>query len=42
MHGAIGYTAEFGLSLWVTRIRALLTAWGTPAVHRARLLELVR
>lgn len=39
VHGAIGYTAEFDLSLWLTKIRALVTAWGTPAVHRARLLE---
>jgi len=38
VHGAIGYTAEVDLSLWITKIRALLTAWGTPAVHRARLL----
>jgi len=39
VHGAIGYTAEFDLSLWLTRIRALVTAWGTPAYHRARVLE---
>lgn len=39
VHGAIGYTAELDLSLWITKIRALVTAWGTPAVHRARLLE---
>ncbi|QIG43016.1 acyl-CoA/acyl-ACP dehydrogenase [Nocardioides anomalus] len=39
VHGAIGYTAELDLSLWLTKIRALLTAWGTPAVHRQRLLE---
>ncbi|MDO9457533.1 acyl-CoA dehydrogenase family protein [Nocardioides sp.] len=39
VHGAIGYTAEFDLSLWITKVRALLTAWGTPAFHRARLLE---
>ena len=39
MHGAIGYTAELDLSLWLTKIRALLKAWGTPAVHRQRLLE---
>ncbi len=38
VHGAIGYTAEFDLSLWITKIRALLTAWGTPAFHRAALL----
>jgi hypothetical protein len=39
VHGAIGYTAEFDLSLWITKVRALLTAWGTPAVHRARVLD---
>ena len=38
VHGAIGYTAELDLSLWLTKIRALVTAWGTPAVHRDRLL----
>jgi alkylation response protein AidB-like acyl-CoA dehydrogenase len=41
VHGAIGYTAEFDLSLWLTRIRALVTAWGTPAHHRRRLLALL-
>lgn len=39
VHGAIGYTQEFDLSIWLTRIRALVTAWGTPAHHRARLLD---
>jgi len=39
VHGAIGYTAEFDLSIWLAKIRALVSAWGTPAVHRARLLE---
>ena len=39
VHGAIGYTAELDLSLWLTKIRALVTAWGTPAHHRARILE---
>ena len=39
VHGAIGYTRELDLSLWLTKIRALVTAWGTPAFHRARLLE---
>jgi alkylation response protein AidB-like acyl-CoA dehydrogenase len=38
VHGAIGYTAEFDLSLWLGRIRALVGAWGTPAYHRDRLL----
>jgi alkylation response protein AidB-like acyl-CoA dehydrogenase len=41
VHGAIGYTAEFDLSLWLTRIRALVTAWGTPAYHRGRVLDLL-
>ena len=39
VHGAIGYTQEFDLSVWLTKVRALVTAWGTPAYHRARLLE---
>jgi hypothetical protein len=37
VHGAIGYTAEFDLGLWVNRVRALLGAWGTADQHRARL-----
>jgi alkylation response protein AidB-like acyl-CoA dehydrogenase len=41
VHGAIGYTAEFDLSLWLNRIRALVTAWGTPAYHRGRVLEAI-
>jgi alkylation response protein AidB-like acyl-CoA dehydrogenase len=41
VHGAIGYTAEFDLSLWLTRIRALVSAWGNPAYHRAQLLALL-
>ncbi len=42
VHGAIGYTAEFDLSIWLTKIRALVGAWGTPQLHRAALLaELV-
>ncbi len=38
VHGAIGYTAELDLSLWLTKIRALVSAWGTPGMHRERLL----
>jgi alkylation response protein AidB-like acyl-CoA dehydrogenase len=38
VHGAIGYTSEYDLSLWLLRIRALQSAWGTPAFHRERLL----
>jgi alkylation response protein AidB-like acyl-CoA dehydrogenase len=39
VHGAIGYTEEHDVSLWLTKIRALLPAWGTSAEHRARVLE---
>jgi alkylation response protein AidB-like acyl-CoA dehydrogenase len=38
VHGAIGYTAEYDLSLWIGKTRALVTAWGTPAEHRASVL----
>lgn len=39
VHGAIGYTLEHDLSVWLTKVRALVAAWGTPAYHRARILE---
>nr|WP_042186125.1 acyl-CoA dehydrogenase family protein [Kibdelosporangium sp. MJ126-NF4]CEL17104.1 Butyryl-CoA dehydrogenase [Kibdelosporangium sp. MJ126-NF4]CTQ91667.1 Butyryl-CoA dehydrogenase (EC 1.3.99.2) [Kibdelosporangium sp. MJ126-NF4] len=38
VHGAIGYTAENDLSLWMTKVRALHSAWGTGSVHRAKVL----
>ncbi|MFF5654147.1 acyl-CoA dehydrogenase family protein [Streptomyces collinus] len=38
LHGAVGYTAELDLSLWIRKARPLRTAWGTPAVCRARVL----
>jgi len=41
VHGAIGYTQEHDLSLWLLRTRGLLSTWGTAAWHRARVLELV-
>ncbi len=37
-HGAIGYTAEHDLSLWLLKIRALRGAWGSPSYHRGRVL----
>ncbi|MFE3546806.1 acyl-CoA dehydrogenase family protein [Nocardia sp. NPDC059177] len=37
VHGAIGYTAECDLSLWLTKVTALRTAWGTADFHRARI-----
>jgi alkylation response protein AidB-like acyl-CoA dehydrogenase len=39
VHGAIGYTEEYDLSLWLLRIRALQSAWGTTTFHRDRLLN---
>ena len=39
VHGAIGYTLEFDLSIWILRVRALVGVWGTPAFHRARILD---
>jgi alkylation response protein AidB-like acyl-CoA dehydrogenase len=38
VHGAIGYTAEHDVSLYLTRVRALVPAWGSQAEHRARVL----
>ncbi len=38
LHGAIGYTAEFDLSLWLTKARALRGAWGGPEVWRRQVL----
>ncbi|MEU1116647.1 acyl-CoA dehydrogenase family protein [Streptomyces sp. NPDC005879] len=38
LHGALGYTAEFDLSLWLTKARALRGAWGDPGVWRERAL----
>lgn len=38
-HGAIGFTQEHELSLWLLRVQALRSAWGTPEVHRRRVLE---
>lgn len=41
VHGAIGYTEEHDLGLWITRVRALLGAWGTPRHHRSRIASLL-
>jgi alkylation response protein AidB-like acyl-CoA dehydrogenase len=39
VHGAIGYTQEHDLSLWLTKVRALVTAWGTISFHRGRVVD---
>ncbi|MGV7255279.1 acyl-CoA dehydrogenase family protein [Mycobacterium kansasii] len=38
-HGAIGFTQEHDLSLWLLKVQALRSAWGTPEEHRRRVLE---
>ncbi|MET7513373.1 acyl-CoA dehydrogenase family protein [Streptomyces sp. NPDC005480] len=38
LHGAIGYTQELDLSLWLRKARPLRDAWGAPAACRARVL----
>lgn len=39
VHGAIGYTQEHDLSLYLTKARALVSVWGTERVHRDRVME---
>ncbi|WP_216205826.1 acyl-CoA dehydrogenase family protein [Amycolatopsis aidingensis] len=41
VHGAIGYTAEHELGLRLTKVRALVAAWGTQGLHRRRVLDAV-
>src|SRR5262249_46696008 len=41
VHGAIGYTQEHDLHLWLTKVRALAGAWGSPAGHRARVMAAI-
>ncbi|MZD04479.1 acyl-CoA dehydrogenase [Streptomyces sp. SID5785] len=36
LHGAVGYTQELDLSLWLRKARPLRDAWGGPAACRAR------
>lgn len=40
-HGAIGFTSECDLSLWLLRTQALRPAWGDPTAHRRRVLEAI-
>ncbi|MEV6955051.1 acyl-CoA dehydrogenase family protein [Streptomyces sp. NPDC051183] len=39
LHGAVGYTQELDLSLWLRKARPLRDAWGTPAQCRAAVLR---
>lgn len=38
VHGAIGYTQECDISLWLAKVRALASTWGSQAEHRAVVL----
>jgi alkylation response protein AidB-like acyl-CoA dehydrogenase len=38
VHGAVGFTEEHDLSLWLLKVRALRSAWGTQTWHRRRVL----
>lgn len=38
VHGAIGYTEELDLSLWLRKARPLRDAWGTPSWCRAQVV----
>jgi alkylation response protein AidB-like acyl-CoA dehydrogenase len=40
-HGAIGYTFESDLHLWMKRVWALSPAWGDAAFHRRRVADAV-
>ena len=41
VHGAIGYTFESDLHLWMKRVWALSPAWGDAAWHRRRVADAV-
>jgi len=39
VHGAVGFTQEHDLSLWLLKVRALRSVWGTQTWHRRRVLD---
>jgi Acyl-CoA dehydrogenase, C-terminal domain len=41
VHGAIGYTEEHDLHLWLLKVRALTGAWGSQSEHRARVMAAI-
>lgn len=41
VHGAIGYTMEHALGLYLTKSHALRASWGTPSYHRGRILDVI-
>src|SRR6266516_4214428 len=41
VHGAIGYTEEHDLHLWLLKVRALAGTWGSQTEHRARVMAAI-
>jgi alkylation response protein AidB-like acyl-CoA dehydrogenase len=41
VHGAMGYTEEHDLHLWLLKVRALTGAWGSQSRHRARVMAAI-
>jgi alkylation response protein AidB-like acyl-CoA dehydrogenase len=41
VHGAIGYTTEHDLHLWMKRVWALVASWGDAGFHRARIARAI-
>ena len=41
VHGAIGYTVEYDLHMWMKRAWALAAAWGDVAWHRRRVKDAI-
>jgi alkylation response protein AidB-like acyl-CoA dehydrogenase len=41
VHGAIGYTVEYDLHMWMKRAWALAAAWGDAAWHRNRVKNVI-
>jgi alkylation response protein AidB-like acyl-CoA dehydrogenase len=41
IHGAIGYTQEHDLHLWLMKVHALAGAWGSQSEHRARVMAAI-
>ncbi len=39
VHGAIGYTTELDLHLWLRRVWSLRNSWGSAGWHRARVAD---
>jgi alkylation response protein AidB-like acyl-CoA dehydrogenase len=39
VHGAIGYTVEYDLHMWMKRAWALAAAWGDATWHRNRVKD---